>query len=712
MRCAICWLALLALAACDHPPEGARPLNSRPSVRLTGGPLQGDSVSYTADFFWEGWDVDGFVDHYQYAIDIPDRFTLADINSLADSGVAWVDTTATRAHFLFATPVQDSVFLPDLTVVLPDRYRGDHTLYVRSVDNEGLPSEADFVGFTARTLTPRTTITLPRVAPDSPVLYVGRQITVSWEGVDPDRLGRDKRPAWYEWKLIPGVGEPSRVNVDYAVNVRPGPEFPWTRVGAGTTSLRLTLNPPEEYVLAIRAIDATGGTESKFYLGRNALVLACSDLNLGIPFLVVNERTLGQWTFPSDPAGRNRGGPVWEVEVPAGLCLSFEFTADAQGYGGVIQGYNYGVDVPDAEMEGSGSGFRGWSAYPGTFDPICFATGGVHTITFKCRDTGGGVVIGTIIAQVIDFPMDREVLYIDDFSYAGRGLVTDAMMDARAREMLQAVGPDDGGSQEVYQWDTYGAGDLDWYPTEVKLSRLGRYRLVVWSVWGAGSGGNTSLARAASCSAVLRSYVQAGGAVWFYGEMIFGTFKRLIPSMQDCVGTIGYGEKKPLDFTPGSFMTDNLHITGGGFWNINIDGKRDGMLRGVPTAEAQAEFFPVVEIDSTVYAAGTRGALEGIDVMTTPTFTTGLDTLYTMVTPSPTSKYRNRAVAFRYLDPDPGSTMGPLAIFGFPFHLLKQGAVQTVQTDEGMITIGTGVQGMAASMVRWLHRHQRVVRGG
>src|SRR4029079_3148202 len=98
----------------------------------------------------------------------------------------------------------------------------------------------------------------------------GRVIPITWEGLDPDNPDPVDRPAFYEYKLIPVPdGNPETFVVPYIIDVTPGPEIPWTRAGADTTTVRLRLNPPQLYVFAVRAIDEAGGIESVFVKGRN-----------------------------------------------------------------------------------------------------------------------------------------------------------------------------------------------------------------------------------------------------------------------------------------------------------------------------------------------------------------------------------------------------------------------------------------------------------
>ena len=94
-------LLALVLPGCGAHKSGPGGRNLRPHVRLTAGPARGDSVRYNSTFNWYGWDDDGVIDHYQYAIDIPGHFTQDDIDNPAATGIAWRDTLVTQAAFVF-----------------------------------------------------------------------------------------------------------------------------------------------------------------------------------------------------------------------------------------------------------------------------------------------------------------------------------------------------------------------------------------------------------------------------------------------------------------------------------------------------------------------------------------------------------------------------------------------------------------------------------
>ncbi|MEN8165811.1 MAG: hypothetical protein ABFS37_16900, partial [Acidobacteriota bacterium] len=55
------------------------------SIRIrragTGGPPEDREDSYSVRLWWTGWDSDGSIDHYEYAIDPPPEFTSQEIAS-------------------------------------------------------------------------------------------------------------------------------------------------------------------------------------------------------------------------------------------------------------------------------------------------------------------------------------------------------------------------------------------------------------------------------------------------------------------------------------------------------------------------------------------------------------------------------------------------------------------------------------------------------
>ena len=290
-------------------------------------------------------------------------------------------------------------------------------------------------------------------------------------------------------------------------------------MGADTLKVRINLESGASYVFALRAIDEAGGTESKFFYGQNAVLMQSSNAPfVGKPTLTTHEKTLGTNIFPAD-------GSYVDYELPAGKCLRFDFTSDFQSYGGSLQGYNWGVDVADDDAEGPNSGWHGWSLINYTYEPICFAQPGVHVIAIKVRDTGGGVTVGHIRVTVIAFPLDRDVLYVDDYfkpvDPAVRDL-NDEFIDTKLKNTLHNAG-----YETVYELSPWGIGDLSGTVNNPKLSEFARYKFLYWNVLGAGGGSqnaNTALLQSTACpqNRILAAYVASGGSVMIFGELASG----------------------------------------------------------------------------------------------------------------------------------------------------------------------------------------------
>ena len=104
------------------------------------------------------------------------------------------------------------------------------------------------------------------------------------------------------------------------------------------------------------------------------------------------------------------------------------------------------------------------------------SSGGINTASLS-RDTGGGVTIGTIILRIIAFPLDREVLYVDDYRLSRQGRASDAMMDGRVSDMLESAGVD-----AQFKKDIWGPADLSQEPETIKLSEVAR-KLIGGSTW-------------------------------------------------------------------------------------------------------------------------------------------------------------------------------------------------------------------------------------
>jgi hypothetical protein len=676
---------LLILAAGCSERDGMRPRNHPPEVRLTGGPANGDSADYNAIFYWHGWDTDGIVAGYRYAlanlVDHPEVLTPADLPA-----AAWHDTLVTHASFELRSP--DAIDGDEDESMQGST--GRHLFAVQAVDDQGDSSDVDWLVVTSRNVVPVTTIESPTVPAEAGLVQFREGVEIRWTGLDPDSPEPARQPAAYEWKVVPlPPGTPAfAVNVHHVVATTPGPEYPWIRVDGSVNFLRLNLQSGIDYVFAVRAIDFVGGVEDVFVKGRNAIPFTVSSIDLFRPYLTLRDPQIGQFTFPSD-------GGVWEFEAPLSRCLQFELTGDASSYAGAVNGYDWCIDPQNGGEPGE---CRGWTGFR-TTDPICFDTPGLHTLIFKARDTAGAVTTGVVYVRVIPVVRDRPVLLVDDFRVSKRGEVLDADGDERMRAMLMAAGyaPDD-----IYEWSMWGDMDREINPIMPRLSELTTYKLLVWSVSGNGFNANPGLALGSACpgSRVIRSFLDDGGAMWITGQYAFGAMLGRQLASRGCGADLSYSESEGIFSGADDFACRYLRLCGAEIRTVRDRYRTDGLVGATPTPDARLEGFPDVSVDSTLSHPNIAG-LVGSDALFQPVFdgTGGLDTLYTAVPATPTSRFARRPMAFRYFDPAPGAKRGAVAVMAFPPHYMKPGTAAA----------RSGVAGMAIAMIDWFRRHERAV---
>jgi hypothetical protein len=438
-------LVVAGLTACADDPESN---NLPPTVELTAGPMDGDSTAWNATFRWSGTDLDGHIDHYEYAIDVPPE-AIGSFSSTDPPEIAWTPTTAVEGSFPFTTPDPDTAFGPGEE---PIRWTGMHTFVIRSVDDDGAPSEPDFLAFTALNYAPQTRFD----GEPPPILPISSSCPVhlSWTSTDPEAPdaieGYDYKSAelagdWFFPWTLPTI-------LLFMKDV------PWIPLPADSTEVNLSgLGGRWPHCVMVRARDKQGAVESVFVPGRNIVLLEVSASNSGSPTLTVRDRILGSWEFP---------GPEWAGDIATANHLRFEMVGDASEYGGTVTGYNYGVDV-DPNSDGSGPGWSGWSTNRITSE-ISFDTPGAHLVVFKCRGTGpctDRVTTGVLHLSVLELTFDREMLYVDDFRRGASQGFTDAQQDQRNRDMLRAAGIPVDDPNQFGQFDTFGPMDQQGDPT-------------------------------------------------------------------------------------------------------------------------------------------------------------------------------------------------------------------------------------------------------
>jgi hypothetical protein len=689
---------LAAIVGCGHETDDLVE-NNPPIVEITGGPLNQSTDSYTARIFWTGWDDDGIITHFQYALDPPPEFSEEEIGSPEDfdtiriipvPGPAlfedtlrvskvvdgeiytfdWVQTREFSRAFAFDTPNPDSVQSSGSTPEPGETFSGPHELYVRGQDNDENFSNLAFVSYTAQTFIPESEITRPDVSAE--ILLLGSTLNATWDGLDSDSPDPNKKPTGYLYKLLrlDTLEPPIEIIFVGSPKILYEKGDPtWTYQSAETTSVILQLGVPGKYVFGVRAVDVAGAEEARLNFGRNAFKFQAFATG-GKPLLTIRDPSVGTFTY------RGIATPH-EAEVATGQTLFFHWSASAEAYGGQIEAFSWGVDIPDLEAEGPGSGWSAWGLTDGNFQPIIFTKPGIHVLYVRVRDIAGTITLGTLILNVIEFTFDKELLFVDD-SLDDR-FPRDHEHDAFWREMIDgygAVGPDEIGEYHVFPTT----------PIPPLLEDLGRYKVVLWECRGSGYNGTTALLRSTALKPPLSAYSTAGGKLWLGGRM---TVAATTPDETRTRADLSYAKE---ELGPGDFAYDflKLHST-----RINNDkglgqlGKNN--IINVKPYPNRPTTYERMDVDITKLNpfAQLRGVTHA-DAVFDPLFAHSeldfegtIDSLYAYgaigpetLDPPRSSSYQNRLVAIRWHDPDPDRWHGRIQWFGFPLYFFFNNQAQ------------------------------------
>lgn len=132
-------LALTALyllqLGCEGIEQPEPDKNKEPETAVTSGPVDSSDAFYRVHLFWKGFDTDGMIRGFEYAVDDTSRNEL------------WIPTVKTDSVFVFNTATDGSQ--------LQRRY---HRYFVRAIDNEGKedPSPAVIEFFAETEAAPRS----------------------------------------------------------------------------------------------------------------------------------------------------------------------------------------------------------------------------------------------------------------------------------------------------------------------------------------------------------------------------------------------------------------------------------------------------------------------------------------------------------------------------------------------------------------------------
>jgi len=571
-------LALAAAPGCSSkiikPP--AR-LNVPPTVTLTQAPINdGSAYFYAYRLNWSGYDVDGRVESYVYAVDPP----------LDGSPIPWTPTTKNEQTLFFTAG------RPDSSAPLT-RAIDFHTFAIRAIDNDGDSSEVVTRSFFSFTAAPTVNVLSPR--PNALVVpQFSPSIRIQWSGTDPDGQF-NTRPVRYKYTLL---GPSSEFPLDLALSNPDSlrryyaPSFAgWDSVGGDTTEARYAnLTPGVTFLFVVVAFDEAGAYSPLFTLNNNMLRFRVGFAGaLGPKITMFNETFFYEYSSGGYSTDRNR--EVF-IEVPVGNRVTFNWFATPQE-GTDIASYRWALDIADVgdntPRSNEETDVHHWSApsllvQSATVGP--FAGGEEHRFYIEATDSNGLRSLGIVRFPVIQATLEKPLVIVDDTRFIADQMGSGGCVRpplgvwptaAELDTFLFAVGNTPWrcypagtitppGLFAGYAYDTLGTrtGSND---GTLRLSTISKYAHLVWVIDAVGAtnfkvGSNpfdpiTSLRFMSSPGNFnsLGAYVKQGGKVWLTGGG--GAYATLIPWNK--TGNDGGGITWSNTFgelIPGRFMYD------------------------------------------------------------------------------------------------------------------------------------------------------------
>ncbi len=400
--------ATLAVTGCGNDPYvGEHRENKSPQVWLSAAPPEGSTSTYRVHLYWGGWDPDGEVAYYEYAITDNETgiFDPADTTGRDN----WYKVYSNDSTFIFSA---DQLADTSATSLITE-FQRSHTFFIRAVDEEGLASEEpDYRSFTALTLSPSVRVLVPRRNAFTPA-FVPPITTFHWEAVDYiNTLQQTQDPDSVRWILHPVEDSEYGEAIDW---IRRNPQAPewsdWHYYRAPLDSGKFWTTRPVDfgsYVFAIQAKDEAGA------------VTPVLDEVYNVRRLLVSKRTTGPLLSVSNEF---MGSVVTKVvsiaptimDLPAGVPMAFRWSANADDYGGIVSGYRYGWDIADLsdddQWEVDYTPFTAESAV----SPAKRFFFGVHTFTIEVQDNSGSRSRIEIKINIIQFTMHKNLLLVDDY---------------------------------------------------------------------------------------------------------------------------------------------------------------------------------------------------------------------------------------------------------------------------------------------------------
>ncbi len=482
----------LAVAGCGNKPLGRLGFipDERPQVTLTAAPVnEADTSFYSYEMHWSGYDPDGRIDHYEYAIDPKGG---------AAPETTWIRTTRNGETIHFRASQVDSLGSARATE--------PHTFVIKAMDNGGHWSPVVSRSFFAYTIAPTVQLTSP-VFPTGPQVewpYVstGPALRISWEGRDEDAV-RLRGPALYRYRifeqtdpLLQGVDvftDPQELRRRCAATNFVG----WDSTEADTPYVEVRgLQVGRHYLFAVVAIDEAGAYTADWAVGPNLLPLFVATPELVAPRIGIS----CPWVSYVWPTGA--GDPADELgwvkfDTPASQPFTLSWFALPSG-NYHIAGYRWRLD---GDLDGPGWSEWSLQTTQATLGP--FTPGSAHFLYIQAKDDHGATSTAVVNFTAVATTFDRDLLVVDDtrlevdqFFPSGwrQAYRTPWPAAAELDTFLYAVGgvPWRGtvtgrsgvtppGLLAGYRFDTLSTRNgYEIASAGAPLSLLGRYRHIVW----------------------------------------------------------------------------------------------------------------------------------------------------------------------------------------------------------------------------------------
>lgn len=294
----------------------------------------------------------------------------------------------------------------------------------------------------------------------------------------------------------------------------------WQRVGdEGNGAFSTILGDDESlqklryHYFVVQAKDYKGNVTDSFDASANARIFLVKEMNG--PLLKIYEPVLGMSRFIDDTLNPR------ELKIPPGLELGFRWIADASSYSGDIKGYRYGWDIPDIGR---------WDA---PFDINSTEAGktvfyaGQHTLYLEVSDQAGNVTLGRITLVVVPWPMDRNLLWVDDL-HASDVPVPDYSWPTESSHddfWLARCSGAEGFDPATDVFDCYDNR------SSPGIEKIGRYRNIIWT-FAAGSSYWEDIIRFIPESMLIDAdilgmnkiaiFMRKGGHMWSLGRSDYG----------------------------------------------------------------------------------------------------------------------------------------------------------------------------------------------